>query len=67
MSFLPIFQGLLWPGEADNRVEEISAARPHAVVVSPPSQVLVPYLLHRLSPRLAQPVARVMTKVVSRG
>jgi NAD(P)-dependent dehydrogenase (short-subunit alcohol dehydrogenase family) len=42
-------------------------ARPRAVVVSPPSQVLAPYLLHRLSTRLAQPVARVMTKIVSRG
>lgn len=42
-------------------------ARPRPVVVSPPSQVLVPYLLHRLSPRLAQPLARNLTKIVSRG
>jgi NAD(P)-dependent dehydrogenase (short-subunit alcohol dehydrogenase family) len=42
-------------------------ARPRAIVVSPPSQVLAPYLLHRLSPRLAQPLARNLTKVVSRG
>ena len=42
-------------------------ARPRGVVVSPPSQVLAPYLLHRLSPRLAQPLARTMVKIVSRG
>jgi len=41
--------------------------RPRGVVVSPPSQVLAPYLLHRLSPRLAQPLARTMVKIVSRG
>jgi len=42
-------------------------ARPRGIVVSPPSHVLGPYLVHRLSPRLAQPIARVMTKIVSRG
>src|ERR1700758_1088140 len=42
-------------------------ARPRGVVISPPWQVLVPYMLHRLSPRLAQPLARTMTKIVSRG
>jgi NAD(P)-dependent dehydrogenase (short-subunit alcohol dehydrogenase family) len=42
-------------------------ARPRLIVVSPPSQVLPLYLLHRLSPRLAQPLARIMTKIVSRG
>ncbi len=42
-------------------------ARPRGVVISPPWQVLVPYMLHRLSPRLAQPLARVMIKIVSRG
>jgi NAD(P)-dependent dehydrogenase (short-subunit alcohol dehydrogenase family) len=42
-------------------------ARPRLIVVSPPSQVLPLYLLHRLSPRLAQPLARAMTKIVSRG
>jgi NAD(P)-dependent dehydrogenase (short-subunit alcohol dehydrogenase family) len=42
-------------------------ARPRGIVISPPSQVLAPYLLHRLSPRLAQPLARVMIKIVSRG
>jgi len=42
-------------------------ARPRVIVVSPPSQVLAPYLLHRLSPRLAQPLSRAITKIVSRG
>jgi NAD(P)-dependent dehydrogenase (short-subunit alcohol dehydrogenase family) len=42
-------------------------ARPRLVVVSPRSQVLAPYLLHRLSPRLTQPLARTFTKIVSRG
>jgi NAD(P)-dependent dehydrogenase (short-subunit alcohol dehydrogenase family) len=42
-------------------------ARPRIIVLSPPSQVLAPYLLHRLSPRLVQPLARSMTKIVSRG
>ncbi len=42
-------------------------ARPRLIVVSPRSQVLAPYLLHRLSPRLAQPLARNLTKIVSRG
>jgi NAD(P)-dependent dehydrogenase (short-subunit alcohol dehydrogenase family) len=44
-----------------------AVARPRPVVVSPRAQVLPPYLLHRLSPRLAQPLARNMTKSVSRG
>lgn len=42
-------------------------ARPRSVVVSPPLHVVAPYLLHRLSPRLHQPLARVMTKIVSHG
>ena len=42
-------------------------ARPRLIVVSPPSQVLAPYLLHRLSPRLVQPLSRTLTKIVSRG
>ncbi len=42
-------------------------ARPRVVVVSPRKHVMGGYVLHRLSPRLAQPLARVMTKVVSRG
>ena len=41
--------------------------QPQPIVVSPKSQVLAPYLLHRLSPRLTQPLARAMTKIVSRG
>jgi len=42
-------------------------ARPRLIVVSPRSHVLAPYLLHRLSPRLVQPLARTMTKIVSRS
>jgi NAD(P)-dependent dehydrogenase (short-subunit alcohol dehydrogenase family) len=42
-------------------------ARPRLIVVSPRSQVIAPYLLHRLSPRLTQPLARTLTKIVSRG
>ena len=41
--------------------------RPRLVVVSPRSQVLAPYLLQRLSPRLVQPLSRNITKLVSRG
>jgi NAD(P)-dependent dehydrogenase (short-subunit alcohol dehydrogenase family) len=44
-----------------------AVARPRPIVVSPRSHVLAPYLLHRLSPRLAQPLARTVTKIVSRG
>lgn len=42
-------------------------ARPRGIVVSPPSQVLVPYLLHRLSSRLWRPLSRNVTKIVSHG
>ena len=42
-------------------------ARPRPIVVSPRTQVLAPYLLHRLSPRLVGPLARNLTKIVSRG
>jgi NAD(P)-dependent dehydrogenase (short-subunit alcohol dehydrogenase family) len=42
-------------------------ARPRLIVASPRSHVVAPYLLHRLSPRLAQPVARNLTKIFSRG
>jgi NAD(P)-dependent dehydrogenase (short-subunit alcohol dehydrogenase family) len=42
-------------------------ARPRLIVVSPRSHGLAPYLLHRLSPRLAQPVARNLTKILSGG
>ena len=41
-------------------------ARPRLIVASPRSHVIAPYLLHRLSPRLAQPVARNLTKIISR-
>jgi NAD(P)-dependent dehydrogenase (short-subunit alcohol dehydrogenase family) len=41
--------------------------RPRLIVVTPRTHVLAPYLLHRLSPRLAQPLARNLTKIVSRG
>jgi NAD(P)-dependent dehydrogenase (short-subunit alcohol dehydrogenase family) len=41
-------------------------AKPRLIVPSPRSHVTVPYLLHRLSPRLAQPLARHLTKIVSR-
>jgi NADP-dependent 3-hydroxy acid dehydrogenase YdfG len=44
-----------------------ATARPRLIVVSPPSQVLPLYLLQRFSPRLAQPLARIMTKIVTRG
>jgi NAD(P)-dependent dehydrogenase (short-subunit alcohol dehydrogenase family) len=41
--------------------------RPKLIIVTPRSQVLAPYLLQRLSPRLTQPLARNLTKIVSRG
>jgi NAD(P)-dependent dehydrogenase (short-subunit alcohol dehydrogenase family) len=44
-----------------------AVARPRPIVVSPRSQVLALHLLHRLSPQLAQPLARRMTKIVSHG
>ncbi|HEU4362546.1 MAG TPA: SDR family NAD(P)-dependent oxidoreductase [Mycobacterium sp.] len=42
-------------------------ARPRPIVVSPRWQVLVPYLLHRLSPRLTQALASRLTQFASRG
>ncbi|MEB3980964.1 SDR family NAD(P)-dependent oxidoreductase [Mycobacterium sp. 663a-19] len=42
-------------------------ARPRLIVVSPRTHVLGPYLLHRLSPRLMQPLARNLTKIMTRG
>lgn len=53
----------------DSVAKAILAAidRPRLVVAAPRSHVTLPYLLHRLSPRLAQPLARHMTKLVSRG
>ncbi|HTY29799.1 MAG TPA: SDR family oxidoreductase [Mycobacterium sp.] len=41
--------------------------RPRLIVPAPRSHVTVPWMLHRLSPRLAQPLARHLTKIVSRG
>jgi NAD(P)-dependent dehydrogenase (short-subunit alcohol dehydrogenase family) len=41
--------------------------RSRLIVGTPRSHVLLPYLLHRLSPRLAQPLARNLTKIVSHG
>jgi NAD(P)-dependent dehydrogenase (short-subunit alcohol dehydrogenase family) len=37
------------------------------IVPVPRRQVLAPYLLHRLSPRLIQPIARNMDRILSRG
>lgn len=42
-------------------------ARPRPIVVSPRWQVLAPYLLHRLSPRLTQPLASRLAQFASRG
>ena len=41
--------------------------KPRLIVGVPRSHVLVPYLLHRLSPRLAQPLARNFTRLMSLG
>ncbi|HEY5145080.1 MAG TPA: SDR family NAD(P)-dependent oxidoreductase [Solirubrobacteraceae bacterium] len=37
------------------------------IVTAPRRQVNAPYFLHRISPRLIQPIARNMDKIVSRG
>lgn len=44
-----------------------AVARPRLIVTSPRTHVLGPYLLHRLSPRLVQPLARVLPKMMARG
>lgn len=44
-----------------------SLSRPRVVVGVPRSHVLVPHLLHRLSPRLFAPFARHATKLMSSG
>ena len=41
--------------------------KPRLIVGVPRSHVLVPYLLHRLSPRLVQPLARNFTRLMSLG
>lgn len=53
----------------DSVAKRVLAAidRPKLIVPAPRSHVTVPWLLHRLSPRLAQPLARQLTKVVSRS
>lgn len=46
----------------------LAAIRSHKMIVpTPRRQVTLPYLLHRLSPRLTQPLARGMQRIVSRG
>ncbi|BBY01446.1 hypothetical protein MSEO_19450 [Mycobacterium seoulense] len=42
-------------------------ARPRLIVATPRTHVLAPYVLHRISPRLVQPLARVLPKVMTRG
>ncbi|MGE5407783.1 MAG: SDR family NAD(P)-dependent oxidoreductase, partial [Syntrophothermus sp.] len=41
--------------------------RPQLVVPAPRRQVSVPYFLHRVSPRLLQPIARNLDRLLSRG
>jgi NAD(P)-dependent dehydrogenase (short-subunit alcohol dehydrogenase family) len=41
--------------------------KPKLIVAVPHRQVTLPYLLHRLSPRLVQPLARNMVRIVKRG
>lgn len=42
-------------------------AKHKLIVPAPRRQVTVPYLLHRLSPRLVQPIARHLERIISRG
>ncbi len=44
-----------------------TVVRPRLIVPVPRHQVTVPYLLHRISPRLAQPIARSVERMISRG
>lgn len=41
--------------------------KPKLIVTVPKSHVVVPYLLHRLSPRLIQPLSRQLTRLMSLG
>jgi NAD(P)-dependent dehydrogenase (short-subunit alcohol dehydrogenase family) len=41
--------------------------KPKLIVTVPRSHVLVPYLVHRISPRLIQPLSRHLTKLMSLG
>jgi len=46
----------------------LATIRKHKLIVPVPRrQVTAPYLLHRLSPRLAQPLARAGERIISRG
>jgi NAD(P)-dependent dehydrogenase (short-subunit alcohol dehydrogenase family) len=57
-------------GASPDEVAEavLRAIDKHMLIVPVPRrQVTVPYLLHRISPRLIQPIARNMDRIVSRG
>jgi len=57
-------------GASPDEVAEavLRAIDKHTMIVPVPRrQVTVPYLLHRISPRLIQPIARNMDRIVSRG
>ncbi len=57
-------------GASPDEVAEavLRAIDKHTMIVPVPRrQVTVPYLLHRISPRLIQPLARNMDRIVSRG
>jgi NAD(P)-dependent dehydrogenase (short-subunit alcohol dehydrogenase family) len=41
--------------------------KPKLIVTVPKSHVLVPYIVHRISPRLIQPLSRHLTKLISLG
>jgi NAD(P)-dependent dehydrogenase (short-subunit alcohol dehydrogenase family) len=54
------------PDEVADAVLE-AIAKHKLIVPAPRRQVTVPYLLHRLSPRLVQPIARNLERLISRG
>ena len=57
-------------GASPDEVAEavLRAIEKHTMIVPVPRrQVTVPYVLHRLSPRLIQPIARNMDRILSRG
>ncbi len=57
-------------GASPDEVAEgvLAAIAKHRMIVPVPRrQVTAPYLLHRLSPRLTQPIARAMERIASRG
>jgi hypothetical protein len=46
----------------------LATIRKHRLIVPVPRrQVTAPYLLHRLSPRLVQPLARAGERIIGRG